>query len=111
MLQPHFLLSPTSVEAEKNGVRILYREDLQAILAMALAGTPPREVAQYVVPEPAEAPFALSRVRGAESTCRLSHYHKTRPPASVAVPESPDTLVTCAMRGRITSRSRTLLNV
>ena len=50
---PRETLVPVEVEeAEKNGVRILCKEDLAELLTMALAHTPIRKIAHYIVPEP-----------------------------------------------------------
>lgn len=52
---PRVTLVPVEVEeAATNGVRILCREDIAHLLEMAMAGTPLREIADFIVPEPRE---------------------------------------------------------
>jgi hypothetical protein len=49
---PRETLVPVEVEeAEKNGVRILCREDLEELLALALAGASVRKIARFIIPE------------------------------------------------------------
>lgn len=53
---PRATLVPVEVEeAALNGVRILCHEDLAHLLSMALAGTPVRQIAAFIVPEPPRA--------------------------------------------------------